>query len=269
MNFGINMKNSTKEFNQIPTLIFCGGKGILLDEKQNHRINKGLIQVQGKPLFWWVMSHYALHGATDFILATGFQGEMFGAALEAVGATVDAAQSDCYVVNIAATTCSVRLVPTAQDATTGERLLACKPWLTRAERFALTYSDTLSDVDLSAEMRFHKSHKLVATLVAVQYPVRFRILGIRHGENIVRAFAPRPVIETASVNGGYYIFTSKVWDDAYGIIETVALENLPLERLAAVSQLAAFDHKGSWQNCDTERDLAAINKLALDINSHV
>jgi glucose-1-phosphate cytidylyltransferase len=263
------MKNSTNEFNQIPVLIFCGGKGIMLDEKQSHRLNKGLIQVQGKPLFWWVMNHYALHGASDFILATGFQSEIFGAALKAVGATADVAQLDCYVVNIAATTCRVRLVPTAQDATTGERLLACKPWLTHAERFALTYSDTLSDVDLSAEMRFHKSQKLIATLVATQYPVRFRILGIRHGETVVRAFAPRPVIEMASVNGGYYIFTGKLWDEAYALSKMVALENQPLECLAAAGQLAAFDHKGGWQHCDAERDLTAINKLALDINLRV
>jgi glucose-1-phosphate cytidylyltransferase len=263
------MKNLTNEFNQIPVAILCGGKGIILDEQQNQRLNKGLIQVHDKPLFWWVICHYSLHGATDFILATGFQGERFGAALETVGATADAGQPGCYVVTIAATTCRVRLVPTAQDATTGERLLACKPWLTQSERFALTYSDTLSDVDLSAEMRFHKSQKLVATLVATQYPVRFRILGIRHGETVVRAFAPRPVIEMASVNGGYYIFTGKLWNDAYGISKTVALENQPLERLATAGQLAAFDHKGSWQHCDAERDLAELERLAQQIDALV
>lgn len=261
------MENLTNEFNQTPVVILCGGKGILLDEKQNQRLNKSLIQVQGKPLFWWVMSHYALHGATAFILATGYQSERFGSALEAAGAKADAEEANCYVVTIATKSCRVRLVPTTQDATTGERLLACKPWLTQAERFALTYSDTLSDVDLGAEMRFHKSQKLIATLVAIQYPVRFRILGIRHGETIVRAFAPRPVIEDNLVNGGYYIFSGALWDDTYGLTKAVALENQPLERLAAAGQLAAFDHKGNWQHCDSERDLAAINMLALDINS--
>lgn len=261
------MKNNTNEFNQIPVVILCGGKGIMLDEQQIHRLNKGLIQVRNKPLFWWVMHHYALHGASDFMLATGFQGEQFGVALEAAGATAVAGQPGCFTVTIAATSCRVRIVPTTKDATTAERLLACKPWLDKAERFALTYSDTLSDVDLSAEMRFHKSQKLVATLVATKYPVRFRILGMRQGETIVRAFAPRPVIDAASINGGYYIFTRELWNDTYGLVKSVALENQPLERLAAAGQLAAFEHKGNWQHCDAERDIAELGKLTQHLDT--
>lgn len=255
------MKNEIKEFKQIPVVILCGGEGILLNEQQSQRINKGLILVQDKPLFYWVMSHYALHGAIDFLLAIGFQGEKFGAALEAVGAIADVDKPGCYDVTIAKTACRVRLVQTAQSATTAERLLACKPWLEKVERFALTYSDTLSDVDLSAEVRFHKNHKLVATLVAAKHPVRFRVLGMRQGDSVVRAFAPRPVIEGASINGGYYIFDSALWNSAYSLDKVVSLENQPLERLAAAGQLAAFEHKGNWQNCDAERDLVILSEL--------
>ena len=261
------MKKMANEFKQVPVVILCGGRGVMLDERQDQRLNKGLIQVQNRPLFWWVMHHYVLYGATDFLLATGFQGDRFVAALEAAGAKTDAAKPGCYDVTIARTTCRVRMVATAQDATTAERLLACKLWLEQAERFALTYSDTLSDVDLSAEMRFHKNQKLVATLVATQYPVRFRILGMRQGETIVRAFAPRPVIEATAINGGYYILTSALWDDAYGLDKLAALENQTLERLAAAGQLAAFEHKGRWQNCDAERDLAELSKLAQHLDS--
>jgi glucose-1-phosphate cytidylyltransferase len=261
------MKNATNEFNQISVVILCGGKGVILNEQQNQRLNKGLILIRNKPLFWWVMFHYALHGANDFMLATGFQGEQFGAALEAAGATAVAGQPDCFSVTIAKMSCRVRIVQTAKDATTSERLLACKPWLEKAERFALTYSDTLSDVDLSAEMRFHKNQKLVATLVATKYPVRFRILGMRQGEAIVRAFAPRPVIDAASINGGYYIFTRELWNETYGLVKSAALEDQPLERLAAAGQLAAFEHKGFWQHCDAERDLAELDKLAYSIST--
>jgi glucose-1-phosphate cytidylyltransferase len=263
------MKNLNNEFDQIPVVILCGGKGIILDEKQNHRLNKSLIQVQNKPLFWWVMHHYVVHGAADFILATGLQGKLFGAALEAAGGKVDVEDANFYLVTIATVCCRVRLVQTALEATTGERLLACKPYLNQAERFALTYSDTLSDVDLSAEMRFHKSQKRVATLVATKYPVRFRILGIRQGESVVRAFAPRPVFEAAAINGGYYIFTEALWSEEFSLSKLVALENQPLEHLAAAGQLAAFEHNGNWQHCDAERDLVELDKLAQQLTSLV
>lgn len=239
----------------------------MLSEKSKHRVNKGLVEVLDKPLFLWVMHHYALHGATDFMLATGFQCEQFREALINFGAKAEAENPDTYDFTIAQTVCHVRLVLTAKDATTAERLLGCKPWLEQAERFVLTYSDTLSDVDLSAEMRFHKAQKLVATLVATKLPVRFRVLGIRSGEAVVRAFASRPVIEAASINGGYYIFTKEIWEKVYGVDAGGALEDKPLDRLAAAGQLAAFEHNGVWQNCDTERDLAELCKLALHLDS--
>jgi glucose-1-phosphate cytidylyltransferase len=195
------------------------------------------------------------------LLATGYQSELFDAALNAEGAKADLGKPGCYEVTIAKTICRVRIVATTQEATTAERLLACKPWLEHFERFALTYSDTLSDADLGEEMRFHKGQKLVATLIAIKYPVRFRVLGIRQGEVVVRALASRPVIEAAAINGGYYIFTSGLWGGAYGIDKLTTLETLPLELLASAGQLAAFEHNGRWQNCDAERDLDELRKL--------
>ncbi|MES2047204.1 MAG: sugar phosphate nucleotidyltransferase [Pseudomonadota bacterium] len=261
------MNNAINEFDQVPVVILCGGKGVMLDERQNHRVNKGLIQIEDKPLFWWVIRHYALHGATDFVLATGFQSEQFIIALEVAGATRHVGSPGCYDVKIAKTACRVRVVPTLKEATTAERLLACKPWLEQAEQFAVTYSDTLSDVDLSDEMRFHKSQGLVATLIATKLPVRFRILGIRTGEAAVRAFASRPVIETANINGGYYIFTKSLWAEAYGLAKLLSLENQPLERLAAAGQLTSFAHNGHWQTCDAERDITELCKLARQLDS--
>jgi|GEM_PF-2047808 len=250
-------------FINTPVVVLCGGKGIVLSEKQNCRINKGLIIVADKPIFLWVIFHYVLHGATDFILATGIQGEQFGPALVNFGAIAVQGQTGFYTVTTDFATFTVRIVQTLPDATTAGRLLACKPWLDHVERFAVTYSDTLSTVDLSSEMRFHKAENRVATLVATQSPVRFRILGVRHGETLVRAFAPRPVIESSSINGGYYLFTRDLWNEDYGLNSSVALENQPLDRLAAFAQLAAFAHKGEWQYCDAERDLPTLEGMAL------
>jgi NDP-sugar pyrophosphorylase family protein len=78
----------------------------------------------------------------------------------------------------------------------------------------------------------------------------------------VRAFASRPVIEAASINGGFYFFTDAIWSDVFHLTENCALENEPLEILAASKQLAAFDHPGRWQNFDAERDLDAMVSLA-------
>ena len=256
------MKNTMKEFNSVPVVVLCGGRSVTMGEGPGVPSNKALVQVRHQPLFWWVLRHYVRYGATQFLMATGYQSERFADALIALGAKASVQDPQSFDINIAQTACHIRLRPTAPQATTASRLLACKPWLADAERFALTYSDTLSDADLGAEMRFHQAQKLAATLVSTRPPVRFRILGIRQGESLVRAFAPRPVIESTCINGGYYIFSPAIWDSIYGVTQNVALENQPLERLAAASQLAAFEHKGAWHYCDGERDLATLQDIA-------
>lgn len=255
----------SNELNPVPVIILCGGNGVMLEETHGQRTNKALIPVQDQPLVYWVMQTYALHGATEFILAVGFQGERFGPALQAAGAEVVAGQPDCFKLKLAAVVCHLRLVSTPHEATTAARLLSCRPALEALgdrERFAVTYSDTLSDIDLGAELRFHREQGLVATLTAAKMPVRFRVLGIRTGKVLVRGFASRPVIEGAHINGGYYFFTRDFWQAASSLNPAVALENEPLEQLAAAGQLAAYEHKGAWQSCDAERDLAELNRLA-------
>lgn len=247
------------EFKQVPVAILCGGRGLVLDTNQAERLNKGLVSIAGAPLFLWVMRHYALYGATHFLLATGLQGDRFGSALLTAGAS---RMAEGYDIELAGHMCQVRLVPTPPQASTADRLLACRPWLEQAPRFALTYSDTLSDVDLGKELSFHLEQNLIATLVAAPYPVRFRILGMRQGETRVRAFAPRPVIETTAINGGYYLFTRQAWDPVHGLAPGTAMENECLEHLAAAGQLAAFEHRGAWQHCDSERDLFELERVA-------
>lgn len=250
-------------FHEVPVVLLCGGQGVVLGEGQCQRLNKALVRVNGKPLFWWVVLHYALHGARQFWLAAGLQADQFHKVLhEDCGAHADPVQPDTYSVDLGAKKLQLHVVHTPPEANTAQRLLACKPHLERAARFALSYSDTLSDVDLSAELDFHTAQGTVASLVSTQCPVRFRILGMRQGQTIVRAFAPKPVIEAAAINGGYYLFTSHIWDPAYGLDGTSALEAAPLDKLVAQAQLTAYEHRGQWQHCDAERDLAPLQRIA-------
>ncbi len=258
------------QFDGVPVAILCGGKGVILDGAAGRRINKALVAVLGRPLFAWVMLHYAFHGAREFILATGLQdADLRDALASALGAVAAQGDAGLYKLRLAGRDCSVRLVTTGDVAATGDRMLACRAWLEHADHFCVTYSDTLSDVDLEAEMKFHRATGMAATLVAAQLPVRFRILGMRHDEPIVRAFASRPVIESAPINGGYYIFGRSLWKEHSPADSEPALvlERDILERLARDSQLGAFAHRGLWQHFDCERDLAGLVPVAERLHS--
>jgi glucose-1-phosphate cytidylyltransferase len=253
---------ASNSLKNVPVVILCGGRKVLLNNGSYIPRNKALVEVRGRPLFWWNLFQYALYGARDLILSTGVQADSFHDALLSLGAKKSVSDRNCYTLDILGQDCQIRLVESGEDATTAGRLLACRSYLNSAKVFALTYSDTLSDVNLSAVYDFHQKHGLVASLVGAQLPIRFRILGIRYNEIKVRAFASRPVIEAASINGGFYYFTDAICEDRFHLIKKHALENEPLEALAAAKQLAAFDYAGKWQNFDAERDLDEIASLA-------
>lgn len=255
------MNTATHDYADVPVVLLCGGRSVVLHAQTPAPCNKALLSVKGKPLLWWVVRHYAQFGARTFVLATGIQSEHFAPALLALGAQAAPNDPQLFTLQVGERICNIRLVSTGAQANTAQRLLACKRWVEQASRFALTYSDTVSDVDLGAELAFHTSEQRVATLVAAKFPVRFRVLGIRSGESTVRAFASRPVIEAASINGGYYLFNQDIWQARFGLEQADALETTPLERLAQAGQLAAFAHAGAWQNCDSERDFDCIERM--------
>lgn len=259
------MINYSAEFKNIPVVILCGGKGVVLGGVNSERINKALIKIEGFPLFWWVMQTYVLHGASNFILALGYQGDQLRMDLKHAGAIQVNGWPNRYQLTIEHQTCYVTLVQCAFDANTAIRLLACKPALDTLDEyknFAVAYSDTLSDIDLGSEIKFHLKTGLICTLASAKLPVRFRVLGIRPGEVLVRGFSARPMIETANINGGYYLFSRDIWELSQLLAASTGLENEPLEHLALAGQLAAYEHKGAWQPYDAERDLIELGVIS-------
>ena len=66
---------------------------------------------------------------------------------------------------------------TGADTMTGGRLKRVAKYLDD-ETFCLTNGDGLSDVNIGAEVDFHKRHGKLATVLAVQPPGRFGVLNI-------------------------------------------------------------------------------------------
>ncbi len=51
---------------------------------------------------------------------------------------------------------------------TGGRLKRAMPYVGNDDMFALTYGDGVADIDLAAEIAFHRAHGRMATVTAVQ-----------------------------------------------------------------------------------------------------
>jgi glucose-1-phosphate cytidylyltransferase len=77
----------------------------------------------------------------------------------------------------------VTLVDTGDDTMTGGRLKRVAPYIQGEEVFCFTYGDGVADVDITAEIAFHKQHGKWATVTAVRPPGRFGALQLE-GEKV-------------------------------------------------------------------------------------
>jgi glucose-1-phosphate cytidylyltransferase len=247
------------------TVILAGGLGSRLGEETSVR-PKPMVEIGGMPILWHIMKIYAAGGVTDFVVCLGYKGyvikEYFANYfLHTSDVTVDLARNALEVHHSRSEPWRITLVDTGALTMTGGRLKAVGDYLTPGEPFCFTYGDGVADIDIAAEIAFHRAHGRKATIASVTPPGRFGALEFAEGPEgeRVTGFREKPAGDGGQINGGFFIADPSVLDLIEGP-ETV-WEQAPLERLAASGELMAYRHTGFWQPMDTLRDRIHLQEL--------
>jgi len=148
-------------------------------------------------------------------------------------------------------------VDTGDDTLTGGRLKRVESYIKEEEFFCFTYGDGVSDLDISASILFHRNHGKLATVTAVQPPGRYGALE-RSGDQVT-GFIEKPRGDGGLINGGYFILSPKCLSLIEG--DFSSWEGDPLNQLAKMNELMAFEHHGFWQPMDTLRDKTLLEEL--------
>ncbi len=243
-------------------VILAGGLGTRISE-ESHLRPKPMITIGDKPILWHIMKIYSHHGINDFIICLGYKGyvikEYFANYfLHMSNVTFDIANNSMHVHQRHAEPWKVTLVETGEDTMTGGRIKSIKPFLEGDEDFCCTYGDGLSDTDIKATIEFHKKHKKLATVTAIQPPGRYGALEVA-GDS-VKQFQEKPLGDGSWINGGYFVLKTSLLDK-YIQDSSTPFEQNPLKMLAADNQLKAWHHKGFWQAMDTLRDKNQLETL--------
>lgn len=240
--------------------ILAGGVGSRLVEETAMK-PKAMIEIGVKPILWHIMMYYSQFGFNEFVIALGYKGECIKRWMREYDTlnrdiTVQMGTGEVISYDRHGEDWIVHLVDTGQKTLTGGRIKRLAPWI-GDETFMLTWCDGLSDVDLNALLRFHRSHGRLATLTAVRPPSRFGhiVLG---GDRVVQ-FKEKPKITEAWINGAFFVLEPEVFDDIKG--DDTMWEREPLERLASDGQLMAYRHTGFWQCMDTIHEKKILEKL--------
>ena len=241
-------------------VILAGGRGTRISE-ESHLRPKPMVEIGDRPILWHIMKIYSHYGINDFIICLGYKGyvikEYFANyVLHAGDVTVDVANHRIDYHGNFAEPWRITLVDTGIDTMTGGRLRRIRHHLENEDAFCLTYGDGVGDVDIAAQIDFHRRHGLQGTMTVVRPSPRFGTVSLE-GDRIVE-FREKLTNE-GFINGGFFVLSPKVIDLVDG--DDTPFEREPLNRLVAKEQLAAWRHDGFWQPMDTLREKEQLEAL--------
>lgn len=218
-------------------VLLAGGRGSRIQRGDSPP--KPLTVIGDKPIIGHIIDGFARQDFTDFIVALGhFKSEMRHYFSDWQSAS------------------RVMTVDTGENTDTGGRILRLRSMLAD-ERFILSYSDAVWDVDMADLLRFHKAHNRIATVVAVEPRLPYGLLTLKDDQ--VASMVEKPLLEGVWVSAGIFV----VEPDVFGYLtdDAVSWERHTLPLLAERNELTVYRHGGFWQSMDTMKDAEMLNDI--------
>lgn len=197
-----------------------------------------MLEIGGRPVLEHVMEIYARQGYDDFMLATGYKGDVIA---DWVTTLTNGWKVEC--------------IDTGDDADTGDRLRICAQRI--GAPFLATYGDGLGNVDVAAVESRHRAHGGAATVTVVPLPSQYGTLDTDDDGQVI-AFREKPVLRDHWINAGFFAF------DADAVVATpgASLERDVLPALGQAGSLYVYRHEGFWKSMDTHKEVVELNALA-------
>lgn len=243
-------------------VILAGGFGTRISE-ESHLRPKPMIEIGEKPILWHIMKEYSYYGFHEFIICCGYKQyvikEWFSDYyLHNSDVTFDFSQGGQMEVhsNIAEPW-KVTLIDTGLHTMTGGRIKRIQKYVGN-ETFMMTYGDGVSDLNIQDLLAYHRKHKKLATLTAVNAEPRFGVLNI-DGQDSIMDFREKSKDDGGKINAGYMVLEPEVFDLIDG--DETIFEREPLIRLADMGQLMAYKYDGFWQCMDSQKEKNKLEEL--------
>jgi glucose-1-phosphate cytidylyltransferase len=226
---------------------------------------KPMVEIGGRPILWHIMKHYDGYGFKKFLLCIGYKGEIIrdyflNYKMRSQDIEIDLAQGTVQAIGNREEDLpwSIRLQDTGVHCLTGARIKAAIKHI-EDDTFLATYGDGVADVDIDALIDHHRRAGKLATVTAVRPSSRFGELGL--DGDIVHAFNEKPQTTEGWINGGFFVFEKRAFDELPDNNPDISLEGGLLEQLAARRQLSVYRHTGFWQCMDTYRELCLLEDM--------
>lgn len=253
-------RSDRQDFGSLKVVILAGGFGTRLAERTAD-LPKPMVEIGGLPVLWHLLKIYGHHDFNDFIIACGYKSMAIKRFFleyrhRHSDLIIDYANDNVTRLGDNTDNWRVGLFDTGIETMTGGRLKRLANQIGN-QTFLMTYGDGLSNVDLHALVKFHRSHGKLATFTAVHPPPRFGRPQFK-GDQVV-AFDEKSPDADDWINGGFFVLEPGVLDLIAG--DETAFEQQPLQTLAKDGELMAYRHDQFWHPMDTLRDVRNLNNM--------
>lgn len=243
-------------------VILAGGLGTRISEESQFK-PKPMIEIGDMPILWHIMKGYSAYGINEFVICAGYKQQIIKEwfadyFVNTSDVTFDFTQGNQVTIHDRhAEAWKVTVVDTGLNTMTGGRVKRVRRYL-GDEPFLLTYGDAVANVDIKAEIDFHRSHGKCVTLTAVSLAQQKGVLDISADASVL-SFREKQNYDDALINGGFMVCNPGLFD--YLEDDRTVLEQEPMRCLAADGELKSFYHEGFWQCMDTKREKELLENL--------
>ncbi len=242
-------------------IILAGGLPSTLIE-EDEKMPKPMAEIGGRPLLWHIMKQYSHYGYRDFVICTGYKGEVIkeyfmNFYIYQSDITVDLQTNHVDIHRKQTEDWKVSVIDTGKDSSILKRMYMVREYAGNEAVF-VSYGDCLSDIDIAQMVRVHRASGRGATF-AVAHPA---------GRNEVLSLDPDGAYHGLQYGGG-----QNAWVNACSmILEPWAFEYLGLnaehpagntlmECLAKKEKIQTYRHQGFWSPVETIRDKTWLEHL--------
>lgn len=232
-------------------VLFCGGMGMRMRE-YSESVPKPMVPVGRRPILWHLMQYYASYGHTDFVLCTGWRGEVIREYFRSME-RVDGRRTRLAREH---PDWRVEFVDSGVNASVGERLRAARTHLEGEDRFLANYADGLSDVPMDDVIRFAEEGRFTAAFVAVRPSQSFHVVSAAQDGRVTSI---HPVSAgDQRINGGFFVLRRAIFDV---LGEGEDLVEAPFARLIDTGGLGAYRYDGFWACMDTYKEKQRLDEI--------
>lgn len=242
-------------------IILAGGLPSTLIE-EDEKMPKPMAEVGGRPLLWHIMKQYSHYGCHDFILCTGYKGEVIkdyfmNFYIYQSDITVDLQTNHVEIHKKQTEDWRVSILDTGLNSSVIQRLYMVKNYIGQ-EPVLAAYGDCLSDINIRELVEQHNSSDSIATFAVAHPAGRNEILSLNE-DGTYEGIKAAGNNEDAWVNACSMVLEPEAFQYFAPDFPSTA-PNL-MEQLAQERTVQAYRHKGFWSPVETIRDKRWLESL--------